>query len=76
MIIKYSSVRGPFGGLWLFPILFVVEAATESPLGVSNAGSFQDSPMATKRVKSGVTARSVILMVVTPQESRCLPSDS
>ena len=59
----------------LLPFLLAADVATESPLALGNVGSFAESPMATKRVKSGVTARSVIRMAVIPQESRCFPSD-
>jgi hypothetical protein len=59
----------------LLPFLFVVDGAVESLLGVGNIGSLADSPMATKRVKSGVTARSIIRVAVIPQDSRCFPSE-
>ena len=76
-IIKCSGgARGPLGaGLLLLPFRFVVGAVAESLLGAGNTDSLADSPTATKRVKSGVTARSVIRMAVIPQESRCFPSD-
>jgi hypothetical protein len=57
------------------PLLFVVDDAAGSLLGVGNIGSLADSPIATKRVKSGVTARSIIRVAVIPQESRCFPSE-
>lgn len=53
----------------------MVDDAAASLLGVGNIGSFADSPIATKRVKSGVTARSIIRVAVIPQESRCFPSE-
>lgn len=59
----------------LLPFLIVADAAAASLLGVGNMGSLADSPIATKRVKSGVTARSIIRVAVIPQESRCFPSD-
>jgi hypothetical protein len=77
MIIKFSRDLGTPGDGLLLPFLLAAELAIESALVVDNTGfrSLADSPTATKRVKSGVTARSVIRMAVIPQESRCFPSD-
>ena len=63
------------GAALLLPFLIAVDDAAASLLGAGNIGSLADSPIATTRVKSGVTARSIIRVAVIPQESRSFPSE-